>query len=77
MIGRPWIPNDTPWVGQTLRDVMARLENVVDPDWLPHPSSEQKRRLAFAEYSCGSYSCVLPTQQPGVVLKLTTDLSEA
>lgn len=32
---------------------------------------------ALPELGCGAYGCVFPTHEPGVVLKLTTDMDEA
>jgi hypothetical protein len=34
-------------------------------------------RPVVEEYGCGSYGCVMPTHEPGLVIKLTTDMSEA
>jgi hypothetical protein len=49
------------------------MQREVQPEWLPiNGGSEQ-----FTELGCGHYGCVLPTSDPNVVLKVTTDDTEA
>jgi hypothetical protein len=45
----------------------------------PRPYTEVIRfkNPVIEEYGCGSYGCVAPTHKPGLVFKLTTDVSEA
>jgi hypothetical protein len=68
---------DTPWVDRTWRSVLDRVRDRVDveDEWLPRVS--KRRPLKFEEYGCGAYGCVSPTEEPGLVVKLTSDLSEA
>jgi hypothetical protein len=70
-----WTPNETPWVDRTIRAAWDELTEVVDVDAMPVvlPGS----RNEFSEYGCGYYGCALPTSDPEVTLKLTTDASEA
>ena len=38
---------------------------------------QKKRHHGYKEYGCGHYGCVMPTNTPGVVFKITTDPTEA
>ncbi len=38
---------------------------------------KKKKGLGFEEYGCGHYGCVMPTREKGIVIKITTDPSEA
>lgn len=44
---------------------------------MPEPVSRKGKRLKFDELGCGHYGCVIETNEPDVVFKLTTDTSEA
>lgn len=39
--------------------------------------SRKRKGLGYREYGCGHYGCVMPTNTPGLVMKLTTDRTEA
>ena len=69
------------WVTKILSKHFVDLEEQVPPKWLPKltrtSASAGKMTATMKEYGCGAYGCVLPTLDPGVVLKLTTDLTEA
>jgi hypothetical protein len=70
----------TKWVDQAILNVHdALVDNGVDSAWLPRelPRSEALRPHSVEEYGCGSYGCVMPTYQDGLVLKITTDATEA
>ena len=70
----------TQWVDQTIWNVRdALLQKGVDWAWLPRelPSSAAPRPHSVEEFGCGAYGCVMPTNQDGLVLKLTSDGSEA
>jgi hypothetical protein len=70
----------TPWVDQTIRNVHdALLRNGVDSAWLPQelPPDKAPREHSVKEYGCGAYGCVMPTNQQGLVLKITSDATEA
>jgi hypothetical protein len=76
-----FVPNP-PWVGRVLADTLKTLASTVKPDWLPELDSvtRGKRGSIVArvkEYGCGVYGCVIPTLDPYVVMKLTTDDTEA
>ena len=66
------IRNATPWVDRTLGKIWPRLEAIAPADAMPVPGE-----AGFEEYGCGHYGCALPTEAPNIVLKLTTDESEA
>lgn len=68
---------DTPWVDRAWRKLVDRVQvrDDIEEKWVPRVSNE--RPLRFQEYGCGAYGCVSPTEQPGVVVKLTSDASEA
>jgi len=64
--------NATPWVDRTLAAIWDRLEEIAPADAMPIMGNE-----GFKEFGCGHYGCALPTELDNVVLKLTTDESEA
>jgi hypothetical protein len=75
-------PKQNPaWVTKHLADSWVTLESKVPPQWMPkldRTVAKGKRLSAeIPEYGCGAYGCVLPTLDPKVVLKLTTDDTEA
>lgn len=77
----PFVHNP-PWVGQVLADTLKTVQSTVRPEWLPSLASVKRgKRGAIVstvkEYGCGVYGCVIPTLDPNVVLKLTTDDTEA
>lgn len=41
------------------------------------PTESDSANWKFEELGCGHYGCVLATESPGTVIKLTTDMSEA
>lgn len=66
---------DTPWVDTSFARLWQRIEAASpEPEWMPirRPGS-----LKMQEYGCGFYGCVMPTSDPRVVCKLTTDVTEA
>ena len=69
------------WVTQSMASHYESLEERVPPKWMPLLSSvrAQRGRLSarLREYGCGAYGCVYPTLDDHVVLKVTTDPTEA
>lgn len=59
------------WVERIMRRRWQALKREVGPDLLP-----ARRDGRMIDYGCGLYGCVLPVS-PGIVLKITTDASEA
>lgn len=60
------------WVDQTLSRRWEKLSSLVEPSWLP-----VERGGVMQEYGCGAFGCALPTGDDKIVLKITTDMSEA
>lgn len=80
--GEAPLPNP-PWVTRTLAlDWNMVQEHVSDhPQWMPsfskaHASRKGELVAKMDALGCGAYGCVLPTNDPAVVLKITTDKSE-
>jgi len=68
----------TPWIDRTWKNAWQRVAQHVPESWLPrHTEASTSKRPVLAEYGCGHYGCVLPTHTPELVLKLTTDPTEA
>lgn len=68
----------TPWVDRTLTRVWDRVAAVVPETWLPVlAGSSTPKRVNVVEYGCGHYGCVMPTREPELVCKLTSDVTEA
>jgi hypothetical protein len=64
-----------PWSDKILNNAWDRVGTAVPESWLP--AREARSRTKFTELGCGNFGCVMPTSDPGVVLKLTSDKSEA
>lgn len=67
----------TPWVDKAMKQVWERLAPHVDEAWMPQMDDSARKAFSVAEYGCGYYGCVLPTHTEGIVLKVTSDASEA
>jgi len=65
--------SNPPWADKALSSIYDRLSDHVDSKWLPVPVGKKK----FKEFGCGHYGCVYPTSTPGIVCKITSDVSEA
>ncbi len=69
------------WVTRVLASAYEAVAGRVPPAWLPKLSDVRARggvvSARMREYGCGAYGCVLPTLDPKIVLKLTTDSTEA
>lgn len=72
-----------PWVNTVIAQHWNSLVDKVKPETLPkivsmHPSG---RGIELAgklhEFGCGAYGCVYETQAPNLVMKVTTDVTEA
>lgn len=66
-----WRRNETPWVDRAVFRT-PEIFRTVPAEWQP-----VELYPAHAEHGLGAYGAVLPTYDPRVVLKLTTDESEA
>lgn len=70
------------WVTKAIAGSYGDLEKKIPPGWLPllkDPQAVKGNKIAgsLKEYGCGAYGCVLPTLTKEVVLKITTDKTEA
>lgn len=76
-----FVANPTPWVTSVISAHFTELEELVPPAWLPKLAKTKAVGTTFTgeltEFGCGAYGCVLPTLDPKVVLKVTTDDTEA
>ena len=70
-----------PWTTRAVAKDWDTLEELVGADLMPElskPHASRKGELVakIDALGCGAYGCVLPTNDPSVVLKITTDESE-
>lgn len=70
------------WVTKAIAGSYGDLEKKIPPGWLPllkDPQAVKGNKItgSLKEYGCGAYGCVLPTLTKEVVLKITTDKTEA
>jgi hypothetical protein len=71
-----------PWTTRAIAKQWDSLSDLVGPDLMPalskaHASRKGELVAQLDTLGCGAYGCVLETGDPGVVLKITTDSSEA
>lgn len=75
------------WFGHAIADNYGLIQTQAPHStWIPElynfdliRSSEKGYKMAVRldQYGCGAYGCVVPTSDPSVVFKITTDESEA
>lgn len=70
-----FVPNETPWADRTISKAWDKLAEVAHRDAMPRRVPGETAK--FREYGAGHYGVVMPTSREGVVLKLTTDETEA
>lgn len=70
-----------PWVTKIIGDAYEELRSLVPPAWMPQIDNVRGAGDHIvgdlSEYGCGAYGCVYPTMDENVVLKVTTDDTEA
>jgi hypothetical protein len=71
-----------PWTTRAIAKQWDSLSDLVGPDLMPsltktHASRRGELVAQLDTLGCGAYGCVIETGDPGVVLKITTDASEA
>jgi hypothetical protein len=83
------VKKNPPWVDEILSENWDELEHVLPASLLPQAqitislARGQRRRQSRltipreADYGCGHFGCVMATNSPGIVCKITTDESEA
>lgn len=68
-------------LGELVASHFESLEDQVPPAYLPKLTDVESRgyhlTAKISEYGCGAYGCVYPTLDPGIVMKVTTDDTEA
>jgi hypothetical protein len=74
--------SNPPWVADLIALAYPKMQDEIRPQWLPKfgdvlPGRGNRISAEVEEYGCGAYGCVLPTLDPKVVLKVTTDDTEA
>jgi len=76
------VPNPA-WATDVIANTYETLAEMgIPPAWLPRLAGLQARGpqeidAQVKEYGCGQYGCVFPTYDPGIVLKITADDTEA
>lgn len=77
----PLTPNPPDWVADVIVGAYDAIAQTVPVAWLPKIDELRRGRSAILakvqEYGCGAYGCVFPTLDPHVVLKVTSDETEA
>lgn len=71
-----------PWIDRVLNRHWDKLVKTAPSaggaPLLPQIATESARgKMTFEEYGCGHYGCVMPTGEPDVVFKVSSDVSEA
>lgn len=73
----------TPWVDRAMSTVWDRIAAAApQASWVPQHTRAGARggksgKVQVAELGCGHYGCVMPTDDDGIVCKLTSDATEA
>lgn len=77
------VPNP-PWTTAAVVDAWDLIKDSIQPSMLPlldrvKVDLRDKDRVVgrVHEYGCGAYGCVFPTHDPRIVMKVTTDATEA
>ncbi len=75
------LKSNPPWVTKVIASNYKAMEQQVPPEMLPQfeevSADRQVIVATIKEYGCGAYGCVIPTLYPKIVLKITTDQTEA
>lgn len=65
------------WTNHALFSHWEEIYNFVGPRGMPKLSSKTAKKLVALEYGTGHYGTVIPTETPGLVIKITSDPTEA
>ncbi len=66
----------TPWIDRAFLAFWDRVKAAAPkPSWVPR--LEEGRTPSVVELGCGVYGCAVPTHDPAVLVKMTSDPSEA
>lgn len=66
----------TPWVDRLFQKFLERAARAA-PSPKQVPLLTSKAPVRVAEFGCGHYGCALPTNDPSVIVKVTSDPTEA
>lgn len=66
---------DLGWMDTAIAQYAAEI--VVLRPQITKMEKRKPRQHGYREYGCGHYGCVMPTNTPGLVMKITTDQTEA
>lgn len=80
--GPRFVRNPPDWVTEIIAHSYETLEDTVPAIWLPRLGemvavADGGVEASVDEYGCGAYGCVFPTLDPAVVMKVTSDSTEA
>ena len=68
----------TPWIDRTASALWSRIVAASPkPEWVPRQEGSRGSKVHVEELGCGHYGCVMPTNDPEVVCKITSDVTEA
>jgi hypothetical protein len=81
MARREYVRNPA-WATEAVARSWELMEDTIVPAWRPQLdsvkiSAHDRVSGGVHEYGCGKYGCVFPTYEPSVVLKVTSDSTEA
>lgn len=65
-----------PWSNDILTSQWDQILAAGGPEWMPK-HTKARTRIKAEEFGTGHYGVVMPTMTPGVVMKLTSDKTEA
>lgn len=65
------------YIGIIVANWQRLIRAIGDKDWMPCAQDNGSGLYIHEYYGCGGYGCVFPTNQKGIVFKLTNDPHEA
>src|SRR5271170_7394907 len=65
------------WTNSALYRQWSDIKARVGEDWMPKLNQKTSSKLKAIEYGTGAYGTVMPTHDPDVVVKITSDPTEA
>jgi len=75
-VSKEYCPNPVEWIDMTLTRHWSELEQALGKDAMP-VELESVQPVSANELGCGDWGCVYRTGNPGVILKVTQDQTEA
>lgn len=69
---------ETAWVDKAMTTAWPRILRASPrSSWMPLHATSARGKISPEELGCGHYGCVMPTSDPNVVCKITSDPTEA